>query len=175
MGATFTSRCEGGVMGKRFLAGLIAVLSVGSLSAAPAFANSPKLWTDSSKTTLLRSVTTTPLNQPDSLEMVNSGTLTFAGTIAPVPVECTEAEFVNHPVAKNLGTTIIEKGTKLIEKEETRLALPWGVFEGDNCNGVGTQLHVPVYFDTNTKGVGAAYITIGGVGPTYRFIVHNFP
>src|SRR5258706_581490 len=56
-------------MNKRFLLGFMSVLFAGALFAAPASAT-PRLWTNSTETTLLRSVTTEPKNQPDALEFV---------------------------------------------------------------------------------------------------------
>jgi hypothetical protein len=147
-------------MKRKFVTGLASVLAASGLSAASASAF-PQLWTDSSKSTLLRSVSSTPINQPDAMEFVNNGPLTLEGSSsgANPGVICSEVEF---------GTTVVKNNAT----EEVRLALPFGVAEGDNCSIPGTTLNVPVYFDTNAAGGGVAFITIG-VGPAYLTTIHN--
>jgi hypothetical protein len=145
---------------KQLLIGIMSAIAIGGLSAAPASAF-PQFWTDSSKTTLLRSVTTPPLNQPDAMEFVNNGSITLLGNTSGTnpTVICNEVEF---------GTTMVKNNAV----EEARLALPFGVAEGDNCFIAGTTLLVPMYFDTNAAGGGVAYITVG-VGPAYVTTIHN--
>jgi hypothetical protein len=120
-------------MNKKFLTGLAAALLVGALSAAPALAG-PRFWTDKTKTTLLRDVTATPEHQPDAAEFVNNGNVELKTNIGTIT--CTEIEF---------GTTVLSNTTSL-----ARLALPFGVAEGDNCSTFTGE--VPTYFDTLASG-----------------------
>ena len=82
-------------MNKKFFTGLAAALLVGALSAAPALAG-PRFWTDKTKTTLLRDVTTAPEHQPDAAEFANNGEVTLKTSIGTIT--CTEIEF---------GTTVL--------------------------------------------------------------------
>jgi|GEM_PF-2578672 hypothetical protein len=145
---------------KQLRIGIMSAMAIGGLSAAPASAF-PQFWTNSSKTTLLRSVTTPPLNQPDAMEFVNNGSITLEGNTSGTnpTVICSEVEF---------GTTMVKNNAT----EEARLAMPFGVAEGDNCFIAGSTLLVPFYFDTNAAGAGVAYITVG-VGPAYVTTIHN--
>lgn len=147
-------------MKQKFLVGLVAGLAVAGLSAAPASAF-PQFWTDSTKTTLLRDVSTLPKNQPDAMEFVNNGPVLIEAASSGINpgVICTEVEF---------GTTVVKNNAT----EEARLAMPFGVAEGDNCFIPGTTLSAPVYFDTNAAGAGVAYITVG-VGPSFITTIHN--
>src|SRR2546429_17936 len=61
---------------KHALGGLAATLIIGALF-APMAGASPRLWTDSSEATPLRSITSTPKNQPDALEFDNEGPVVF--------------------------------------------------------------------------------------------------
>jgi hypothetical protein len=130
---------------KKCLCGALAILVVGAVSASPVFALA-QLYTDSSKTVLLRTVTTEPKNQPDALEWINNGPVTifYAGGSDT----CLEVEF---------GTTLLQN------EKEVKLAMPFGVTEGDECME-GTTL-VPTYFDTNGSGAVPANITLTGPPP----------
>jgi len=99
----------------------------------------PRLWTDSTKTTPLRDVNATPKNQPDAAEFNNKGNVELVVTIAGLKktIVCTEIE---------IGTTVVNNDGKANPK----LALPFGVAEGDNCSVGGAN--VPTYFDTTPEG-----------------------
>jgi hypothetical protein len=137
-------------------AALVAMVAM-AFAAASAGAFVPEL-RDKKAGTALRDLTSTPTNQPDAGEFVNSTEVklaTKAGTIV-----CTEIEF---------GTTVVKNRNK-----EVTLAVPFGVAEGDNCT-VGVA-QVPTYFDTNNLGAvgtGAstvATVTVTGAGTA---TVHN--
>lgn len=158
-------------MMKKFLAGLVSVLVIGGLSAAPTFAF-PQFWSDNTKTTLLRSVTSSPKDQPDALEFNNKepvvSVVHFIQTarekkekkeLPPVTVVCSEMEF---------GTTVLVNNGEA----ETKLALPFGVDEGDECFGPG-ESYVPTYFDTNAAGAVPATITFTGVNPNIIAHIHK--
>jgi hypothetical protein len=148
-------------MKNKLLVGLASLLVVGALSAASAFA-APRLWTDSTETTLLRSVTSVPKLQPDALEFINEGPELFQLNTAKEeepPIVCYEVE---------LGTTVVANDSLVKENLETKLALPFGVAEGDQCSQElpAGPLMVPTYFDTSTTGGVKATITITG-GPPF--------
>jgi len=156
---------EGYFMSKKLLIGVACVLIVGALSAASASAAAfPQFWTDSTKTTLLRSVTAVPKNQPDALEWVNNGPVEFVLTPSTkeAPVLCNEVEF---------GTTVLVNSGEL----ETKLALPFGVAEGDDCiqDMPGGVIEVPTYFDTGANGVVPASITFTGAKPPFIATLHK--
>jgi hypothetical protein len=117
--------------------GLLAVSAVSlfALVASSALAG-PRFWTDKTKTILLRDVNATPKNQPDAGEFVNNGNVVLETSLGNIT--CTEIEF---------GTTVVSNTETL-----AKLALPFGVAEGDNCSApvVGQVL---TYFDTLTNGV----------------------
>jgi hypothetical protein len=134
-------------------------LLAGALFAASA--NATKLWTDSSATEKLRSITSLPKNQPDALEFANEGPVEFRlmrkGFVNPIT--CTEVE---------LGTTVLGNESLVKKVIETRLAMPFGIAEGDDCNGInssGGPETVPTYFDTSAAGAVTASIAITGTGP----------
>src|SRR5262249_32723273 len=123
---------------KHALGAVLAGLIAGALLFAPA-ASAARLWTDSTETTPLREVASVPKNQPDAMEFENLGPVVVAvmrkGFINPI--ECNEVE---------LGTTVVVNNTV-----ESRLAMPFGVAEGDECTGKnasGATENVPTYFDT---------------------------
>jgi hypothetical protein len=152
---------------KHLLAGLATGLLAGALFAAPAGAG-PKLWTDSSETVKLRSISSLPKNQPDELEFANEGPVEFRlmrkGFINPIT--CTEVE---------LGTTVLGNESPVKKVIETRLAMPFGVAEGDDCNGLnssGGPETVPTYFDTAASGAVPASIALTGVGP-FKATIEN--
>ncbi len=155
-------------MKKKFVAVSVLGLIVGAAVAGPAVAT-PRLWTDKSETTLLRSVKTPPRNQPDALEFANNGSVAFLLTRsgAQKTILCNEVEF---------GTTVLannELNSKGVA--ETKLAMPFGVAEGDNCttqNSAGSLEAVPTYFDTTVAGVVPVTITITG-GPPFIATVHK--
>jgi hypothetical protein len=153
-------------MKAKSLVGALLVLVLGALAAAPAFAKAPHLFTNVTEKTLLRSVISTPRNQPDALEWAAERPMmfTFAGTMEG-PVECNEVE---------LGTTVVANGVNAKGVEETKLALPFGVAEGDDCmqSIPGALIEVPTYFDTGATGVVPATITITG-GPPFIATVHK--
>jgi hypothetical protein len=134
---------------------------VASASASAAF---PQLWTNSSKTELLRSVTVLPKNQPDALEFeLTQGPMVFPSGEKHPPVLCNEVE---------LGTTVLVNSGEA----ETKLATPFGVAEGDTCtiDEPAGPLTVPTYFDTGTSGAVIGNITIlGGAGPPFHAVVHS--
>jgi hypothetical protein len=148
-------------MKPKLLLGSLLVLVLGALSAAPAFAKAPHLYTDHFEKTLLRSVTSTPKNQPDALEWANNGPMifTFETATGEPPIECSEVE---------LGTTVVANGVNAKGVEETKLAMPFGIAEGDDCiqNFPAAPLQVPTYFDTTAAGVVPAVVTITG-GPPF--------
>jgi hypothetical protein len=137
---------------KKLLAGVMCVVVVGVLSAAAASA-SPRLWTDSTETTLLRSVTSEPKNQPDALEFFGEMRSNPGGAVG---INCSEVE---------IGTTVVGNNSLVKSVIETKLALPFGVAEGDNCiNAAGAT--TPTYFDTGASGAVIGNITITG-GPPF--------
>jgi hypothetical protein len=139
-------------MRKRLLAGVTSALFVGVLFVAPA-SGSPRLWTDSTETTLLRSVTSVPKNQPDALELVGEMSSHPGGALG---INCSEVE---------IGTTVVGNNSLVKSVVETKLALPFGVAEGDNCtNPAGSN--TPTYFDTAANGAVPASIAITG-GPPF--------
>src|SRR6202035_5707561 len=86
--------------------------------------------------TALRDVNAIPKNQPDAIEFVNNGTAKLISTAGDI--ECTELE---------MGTTLVNNdGVSAL-----RLAIPFGVAEGDNCSLTGVG-NVPTYFDTLVNG-----------------------
>jgi hypothetical protein len=167
--ASWQSKDEpwGGHMGtKKVLPVVACVLAAGALFAASAAA-APRLWTDSSQKTLLRSVLTPPKNQPDALEFDNEGSVVGVIKVmgTEVPITCTEVE---------LGTTVVANNDpSKANKEilETKLAMPFGIAEGDNCQ-TPSGMPVPTYFDTNAAGSVNANITITG-GPPFIATVHK--
>jgi hypothetical protein len=146
-------------MNKAFLGALACALLIGALSVAPAAAAPPRLYTDSSETTLLRSVTSSPKNQPDALEFVGEMSAHPGGALG---ITCSEVE---------LGTTVLGNNSPVKKVVETKLALPFGVAEGDDCtNTEGTA--TPTYFDTNGSGAVPATIAITG-GPPFITEIQN--
>jgi hypothetical protein len=152
-------------MTKKVLSSVLLVLIAGALTAGVAY-GSPRLWTDSSEKTLLRSVKATPKNQPDALEFVNEGNVSFKFFIegAVKTVTCSEIE---------AGTTVVANN-ELVKVVETKLAMPFGVAEGDDCtipNTAGELESAPVYFDTNAAGAVPATITL--TGPPFEATLHK--
>jgi hypothetical protein len=147
----------------------ISLVCMFAFVAASASAAERQLFNEENKTTrkLLRDVNTKPPTgalQPDALEFVNNGTAKLAiaglGTI-----ECSEIEF---------GTTLVNNdGVNAL-----KLAIPFGVAEGDNCTLAGVG-NVPTYFDTLANGaVGSgtnvASVTVTGANPgPYTAVVHD--
>ncbi len=137
------------------------LLLAGALAASTAY-GSPRLWTDPSETTLLRSVKAGPINQPDALEFVNEGPVgivVFAKGFART-ITCNEIEY---------GTTVLANDELVKTEVETKLAMPFGVAEGDECttvNTAGGTEPVPIYFDTNAAG--AVPATIKLTGPAFE-------
>jgi hypothetical protein len=69
-----------------------------------------------------------------------------------------------------IGTTVVVNSGAA----ETKLAMPFGVAEGDDCitqNPLGT-FPVPAYFDTTAAGAVPATITITG-GPPFIITIHK--
>jgi hypothetical protein len=147
-------------MKKTLVICLLSAVVGGSVFVAPSFgAAFPQFWTDATKTTLLRSVTALPKNQPDAMEFGNEGPVAFLIRNEP-PIECNEVEF---------GTTVLVNTGAL----ESKLALPFGVAEGDNCHQPfsGGLIPVPTYFDTTAAGVVPATITV--TGPPLAATLHK--
>jgi hypothetical protein len=119
------------------------------LYAPAASAAFPQFWTSAAKTKLLRSVTAVPKNQPDAIQFDNEGPIVIGISSAEEPILCNEVE---------IGTTVVVNNGEL----ETKLALPFGVAEGDNCHQriPGAEIEVPTYFDTTPAGVVPANITV---------------
>lgn len=156
----------------KYLAGLVSALVLGVLSAAPAIAHVPQFYNHApgAGQETLRSVVPTTSKpsklQPDALEFVNSGNATF--TVKPLPIKkgetvgeskfvtCNEVEF---------GTTVVSNTAEGQEKTlENKLALPFGVAEGNSCvEPAGAP--IPTYFDTTLLGVVPANITFKGGPP----------
>jgi hypothetical protein len=148
---------------KRLITTLTTIL-LGVLATAPVSQAFPRFYTDSSMTTPLRgTLTSTPRLQPDALEFNNQGAVELQlGPAGTPPVVCKELEFGTTPVINN-GFL------------QTRLALPFGVAEGDTCVGVssaGTSITVPIYFDTLPTGAVPAFITVTG-GPPFVATFHR--
>jgi hypothetical protein len=152
-------------MKKTMTFGLLSIVAAVSLSAAPASAAGPAVFRTEQGGALLRSVSTLPsLRQPDAIEFNNEGPLSFVLRFIPLKGEkegaiktvvCTEFE---------LGTTVV---TNVLEGvEENRLAMPFGVAEGDNCQEIGGPA-VPTYFDTSAAGVVPATITFMKTTPEH--------
>jgi hypothetical protein len=115
--------------------------------------------------TALRDVNSTPnKNQPDAFEFVNNGVAKLA--IPTGTIECSEMEF---------GTTLVNNdGVSAL-----KLAIPFGVAEGDNCNLTGVG-NVPTYFDTLTNGAvgnsangNVASVTITGAASPFTATLHD--
>ena len=151
---------------KRLLIGVaIAGLACVAFAASATAAAFPQLWTDSTKTVPLRSVATTPANQPDALEL--NGQMSFPSGLRPAGeplVRCNEVE---------LGTTVVVNTGAV----ETKLARPFGVAEGDNCRrereGSPVGPVTPTYFDTTAGGSVPASITIPAGGPPFNVVIHK--
>jgi hypothetical protein len=149
---------------RRLLVGAVAAALSGFVFAASASAAEfPQLWTNSTQTVPLRSVKSSPVNQPDALEFGNTqGPMVVPSGIKEFPVLCNEVE---------IGTTVlVNSGT-----EETKLAVPFGVAEGDNCihrEATGREVITPTYFDTGAAGNTAAQITIPK-GEPFEAILHK--
>jgi hypothetical protein len=145
-----------GIMVKRLTVCLASALAFGALFASSAAASLFQLWTDSTKTTLLRSVSTEPKNQPDALEFVGELSFKF---LSETNVQCHEVEF---------GTTVVVNSPEGEAKTgENKLAMPFGVAEGDNCSNEGVEeggSPVQVFFDTSGGGSVPATITYGKPG-----------
>jgi hypothetical protein len=114
--------------------------------------------------TALRDVNSTPnKNQPDAFEFVNNGTAKLATSLGTI--ECTELEF---------GTTLVNNdGVSAL-----KLAIPFGVAEGDNCSLFGG--FVPTYFDTLANGAvgnvangNVASVTIAGAASPFTATLHD--
>ena len=149
-------------MKKQLLIGALSVLIVGVLSAAPAAAAPfPQFWTSSAKTTLLRSVTAAPINQPDAMQFSNEGPVVFILSSSEPAVVCNEVE---------IGSTVLVNTGEL----EAKLAVPFGVAEGDECvqEFPARTLVVPTYFDTGPSGAMPTTITVTG-GPPFIATVHK--
>jgi hypothetical protein len=157
-------------MKKSYLLGLISMLVVGALYTAPAFAAAPQFFTEKpvpakNPAYLLRSVTSIPIRQPDALEFVLNGPVEFKikekGVITKTIV-CTEVEF---------GTTVVSNSPEGEKLPENKLAMPFGVAEGDSCKEGETV--VPTYFDTTAGGAVNASLTFRYVGTTVKATVHT--
>jgi hypothetical protein len=153
-------------MKKKGLAVSALALLIGAAVTASSVA-APRLWTDKTETTLLRSVKTAPANQPDALEFVNEGPVAFVYMSPGVTktIVCNELEF---------GTTVLLNNEPVNGVLETKLALPFGVAEGDNCvthSSTGAEIPVPTYFDTAANG--AVPATISLTGPPFVGTIHK--
>jgi hypothetical protein len=132
--------------------------------AASAFSAERRVF-DKKGGTALRDVNSTPSkNQPDAIEFVNNGASKLATSVGTI--ECTELEF---------GTTLVNNdGVSAL-----RLAIPFGVAEGDNCNLAGVG-NVPTYFDTLANGAvgnaangNVASATITGAVAPFTATLHD--
>jgi hypothetical protein len=111
---------------------LAAVCALPALAVGSASAAKPELL-DKPAGKLLRDVNKAPTNAPDGLEFANNGNVelvTAKGTYT-----CTEIE---------LGTTVVKA------ENPVNLAVPGGVFEGDECK-IGAA-NMPIYFATLPSG-----------------------
>lgn len=157
----------------KFLVGLVSVLVVGVLLAGPAAAHTPRFFNEASVGTRvpLRSVASLPsIRQPDAIEFNNNGNVTLTLHFLPTKgkgettttVVCTEIEF---------GTTVVTNNLEATE-EANKLALPFGVAEGNECKEP-PGAPVPTYFDTLATGVVPAYIMFSGEKPLLKASIHN--
>jgi hypothetical protein len=164
-------------MKSKLLAGLVAAAAIAAFSAASALAAPvPQLWTDSTKTTPLRSVTSTPVNQPDALEFVGvPSEVTEKFGLSGVAFEWEEKKALNGVACQEaeFGTTVVSNSPEgEVKTKENKLAIPFGVAEGDECTGSTGPAVEPalVYFDTTAAGAVPANITIapGPVGHLHK-------
>jgi len=154
-------------MKKALLAGLASAMVVGLLASASASA-APRFF-EGKGGPLLRSVSSLPSkNQPAAIEFSAVEGVTWTLKFLPettkeeIQVRCTELE---------VGTTVVTNAIETLENEN-KLAMPFGVAEGDDCFSGPAGL-VPTYFDTNAAGVVPATITFGGVLPAITAKLHK--
>jgi hypothetical protein len=161
-----TSRSIGGnlMRGSRRI-GLLAVSAVCLFAfiATSAFSAERRVF-DKKGGTALRDVNATPKNQPDAIEFVDNGPAKLATSLGTI--ECTELE---------MGTTLVNNDGV----NPLRVAIPFGVVEGDNCN-LPLVGNVPTYFDTlangavgNTGTGNVASATITGAVAPFTATIHD--
>jgi hypothetical protein len=152
-------------MRKGLLVGLLSaafasVLVVSAASAAPMFF-------DQKGGVPLRSVATLPSkNQPAAIQFDTVEGPTYVLNLSSgetVTIGCHEVEY---------GTTVVTNTPEGV-LGENKLALPFGVAEGDECTGGTTGGPVPTYFDTTAAGVVPATITFSGVLPAITATLHK--
>lgn len=155
-------------MKKTLISGLLSVLAAGALSSTPALAAGPAVFRTEQGGSLLRSVTTLPSkHQPDAIEFNNEGSVAFTLRFPAVKTKGSKGE----EIVKSVVCTEIELGTTVVtnlekEVEENKLAVPFGIAEGDGCDEVGGPA-VPTYFDTGATGVVPATITFMRTTPEH--------
>jgi hypothetical protein len=155
-------------MKKACLTGIIAIPVIFAVCVSSAFAHTHQLFTKNPAEggELLRSVTSGPFkNQPDALEFNNSGPMTAIlsggkGLPTEVQVNCSEVEF-GTTVVSNVEDTEVGK---IFTPGLVKLAMPFGVAEGEECIEPTSGSNVPTYFDTTGGGAVPATITLSSVG-----------
>jgi hypothetical protein len=153
---------------KKALLVALTTLLVGGLFAASASA-APRFFEEKGGP-LLRSVATLPSKlQPSAIEFNAIEGVTWRFKFLP---ETTKEELQVHCNEVEVGTTVV---TNLIEEKENenKLAMPFGVAEGDECFGGNSGGFVPTFFDTNAAGAVPATITFGGVLPAITAKLHK--
>jgi len=108
------------------------------------------LYTDNTATTLLRDIKSTPVNAPGALEFVNNGNFIVNAAGGVFTNTCSEVEF---------GTYITDNGGGNLGL--SKLSLPFGLFEGDNCN---SQMFFDTTSDAGHPAATPALITIADTG-----------
>jgi hypothetical protein len=148
-----------------------AVLAMLAMSASAALA-APQFWTQQGAgRELLRSVSSTPKNQPAAIEFNNNGPVEML-ILATTKTKAIKEEFEVLCNEFEYGTAVVTNNPEGIGGEN-ELRLPWGVAEGDECEPNGGGGAVPVYFDTNAAGVVPATITFSGVYPAIKAKLHK--
>jgi hypothetical protein len=145
----------------------VSLLCMFAFLAATAFADEDDQLLDKSTAgVLMHDVTTPNANQPDTLEFVNDGAVTFKTTTATVT--CEEIE---------VGTTVV-RAKATMANPTVALALPWGVAENGTDVLAPRDCSAPTWFDTTAEGaVGAgvkvASVTVGDAAGVWTAEFHN--
>jgi hypothetical protein len=151
-------------MRKGLLVGLASAM-IGSALVVSAASAAPMFFNEKGGIPL-RSVATLPSkNQPAAIEFGTVEGAKYRLNLAKggkIEIVCREVEY---------GTTVVTNSPEAVVTEN-KLALPFGVAEGDECSGSGAG-PVPTYFDTTAAGVVPATITFSGVLPAITAKLHK--
>jgi hypothetical protein len=139
----------------------VSLLCMFAFIAATAFADEDdQLFDKKTAGVLMHGVATPNANQPDTLEFVNDGAVTFKTTTATVV--CEEIE---------VGTTVVTAKATMANPT-VALALPWGVAENGTDVLAPKDCTAPTWFDTTAEGAVGAGVKVAtvAVGDTNNLI-----